>query len=81
MVGSTILSLSVELSVCFLTPLIDSFLKIFRSVSNELMKVVELSSRTEEKALQVLQTLSSVICSLDGGDFINKGWLENVSEH
>lgn len=42
---------------------------------------MKLLSRTEDNALEVLQILSSVICSLDGGDRVNKEWLENVSEH
>lgn len=50
-------------------------------MSTELLKVVKLLSSTEDKALQVLQMLSSEIRSLDGGDSVSKGWLENVSKH
>lgn len=33
---------------------------------------------TEDKDLEGLQMLSSVICSLDGDDAVSKGWLENI---
>lgn len=42
---------------------------------------MKLLSRTEDNAPEVLQMLYSVICSLDGGDCVNKEWLENVSEY
>lgn len=35
---------------------------------------------TEDKDLEVLQMLSSVICSVDGDGAVNKGWLENILE-